>query len=96
MHARHLKLGIYQDCGTKTCGGYPGSQGFFDKDADTYAAWEVDMLKLDGCYADPSKMDESESTSEEHFRESFHTGSQSIETVKTSKLRLSIPFQSTR
>ncbi|XP_028968951.1 alpha-N-acetylgalactosaminidase [Galendromus occidentalis] len=58
MHARGLKMGIYQDCGTKTCGGYPGSEGFFKKDANTYAAWGVDMLKLDGCYADPNKMDE--------------------------------------
>lgn len=58
VHARGLRLGIYQDCGTKTCGGYPGSQGFFDKDAKTYASWGVDMLKLDGCYANEEDMDQ--------------------------------------
>lgn len=57
VHAKGLKLGIYQDCGTKTCAGYPGSFGHFDTDAQTYAEWEVDMLKLDGCYAQPKDMD---------------------------------------
>ena len=37
------------DMGTNTCGGYPGSQGFEQIDAQTYASWGVDYLKLDGC-----------------------------------------------
>lgn len=57
VHERGLKLGIYQDCGTKTCGGYPGSFGHYKDDAQTYADWAVDMLKLDGCYMDPILMD---------------------------------------
>ncbi|XP_027730175.1 alpha-N-acetylgalactosaminidase [Vombatus ursinus] len=54
VHSRGLKLGIYEDLGNKTCMGYPGST--LDKvvlDAQTFASWEVDMLKLDGCYSSP-------------------------------------------
>ncbi|XP_076359755.1 alpha-N-acetylgalactosaminidase-like [Tachypleus tridentatus] len=57
VHSKGLKLGIYQDCGSKTCAGYPGSAGHFEIDAQTFADWNVDMLKLDGCYADPKDMD---------------------------------------
>jgi len=32
-----------------TCAGRPGSLGYERKDADTYAAWGVDYLKLDTC-----------------------------------------------
>ncbi|XP_074083164.1 alpha-N-acetylgalactosaminidase [Macrotis lagotis] len=52
VHARSLKLGIYADMGKKTCMGYPGTT--LDKvelDAETFANWTVDMLKLDGCYS---------------------------------------------
>ncbi|OQR78001.1 alpha-galactosidase A-like [Tropilaelaps mercedesae] len=58
IHSKGLKIGIYQDCGTKTCAGYPGSAGFFEKDAKTFAHWEVDMLKLDGCNANQNIMDD--------------------------------------
>ncbi|KFY17524.1 hypothetical protein V492_00619 [Pseudogymnoascus sp. VKM F-4246] len=51
---RYLKqkgfhFGIYQDAGTATCGGYPGSLGFEQIDADTFTNWGIDYLKLDGC-----------------------------------------------
>ncbi|XP_068938077.1 alpha-N-acetylgalactosaminidase [Petaurus breviceps papuanus] len=52
VHSRGLKLGIYEDMGNKTCMGYPGTT--LDKvvlDAQTFASWSVDMLKLDGCYS---------------------------------------------
>lgn len=52
MHDKGLKLGIYGDMGTLTCGGYPGTT--LDKiktDAQTFADWGVDMLKFDGCYS---------------------------------------------
>ncbi|XP_072723999.1 alpha-N-acetylgalactosaminidase isoform X2 [Ciconia boyciana] len=52
VHARGLKLGIYGDLGTLTCGGYPGTTlGYVEQDAQTFAEWGVDMLKLDGCYS---------------------------------------------
>ena len=51
MHARGLKLGIYSDMGTETCGGYPGSKFYMGQDAQTFADWGIDSLKLDGCYS---------------------------------------------
>ncbi|NXN94253.1 NAGAB acetylgalactosaminidase, partial [Rhinopomastus cyanomelas] len=52
VHARGLKLGIYGDLGTLTCGGYPGTTlDRVKQDAQTFADWGVDMLKLDGCYS---------------------------------------------
>lgn len=54
VHAKGLKLGIYSDYGTKSCGGYPGSEGHLQQDADTFASWGVDSLKFDGCYSNVS------------------------------------------
>jgi len=51
VHKKGLKLGIYGDYGTYTCGGYPGSLGYLELDAQTFADWGVDSLKLDGCNA---------------------------------------------
>lgn len=52
MRAKGVKFGIYSDEGSQTCGGYPGSQGFEALDAQTFAAWGVAYLKLDGCNND--------------------------------------------
>ena len=49
VHAKGLKLGIYEDAGTATCAGYPGSLGHEAQDARTFAAWGVDYLKYDNC-----------------------------------------------
>ncbi|XP_060599688.1 alpha-N-acetylgalactosaminidase-like isoform X1 [Ruditapes philippinarum] len=51
IHSKGLKLGIYGDMGTLTCKKYPGSKFYLELDAQTFASWEVDMLKLDCCYA---------------------------------------------
>lgn len=58
IHSRGLKLGIYEDIGTLTCGGFPGTQGYEELDAKTFAEWKVDLLKLDGCYRDPRSFDQ--------------------------------------
>nr|CAI5822227.1 unnamed protein product [Callosobruchus analis] len=50
IHIKGLKFGIYGDYGTYTCAGYPGSKGHLQVDADTFAEWGVDYLKLDGCH----------------------------------------------
>ena len=50
IHGKGLKFGIYSSAGTKTCEGFPGSLGFEDKDAMTWASWEVDYVKYDNCY----------------------------------------------
>ena len=57
LHGKGLKLGIYGDYGTYTCGGYPGSIDHLELDAQTFAEWEVDYVKLDGCYSSPDSMD---------------------------------------
>lgn len=57
VHSKGLKLGIYQDIGSKTCAQYPGSYEHYDIDAATFAEWEVDSLKVDGCNADPKDFD---------------------------------------
>jgi alpha-galactosidase len=49
VHAKGLKLGIYSDAGSQTCGGRPGSRGFEFQDAKTYAEWGIDFLKYDWC-----------------------------------------------
>ena len=51
VHSLGLKFGIYTDRGNLTCAGRPGSKGFEDLDAQTYASWGVDYLKEDSCYA---------------------------------------------
>lgn len=58
MHKQGLKLGIYEDFGTHTCGGYPGSEYYLQMDAQTFADWGVDLLKFDGCYSVPSTYDD--------------------------------------
>jgi alpha-galactosidase len=50
LHARGFKFGIYSCAGSKTCGGYPGSQGHEYQDALSFASWGVDYLKYDWCY----------------------------------------------
>jgi alpha-galactosidase len=49
IHAKGLKMGIYSDAGSQTCGGRPGSRGYEFQDAKTYASWGVDYLKYDWC-----------------------------------------------
>jgi hypothetical protein len=36
--------------GNETCQRRPGSLGYEKKDANTYASWRVDYLKLDSCH----------------------------------------------
>ncbi len=50
VHGKGLKLGIYSDAGLMTCQKRPGSFGYEELDAKTYAEWEVDYLKYDFCF----------------------------------------------
>jgi alpha-galactosidase len=50
VHSKGLKLGIYSDAGTLTCGERPGSFGYEEKDARQFAEWGVDYLKYDYCH----------------------------------------------
>lgn len=49
IHSKGLKLGIYSDAGSATCGGRPGSRGYEYQDAAMYAEWGIDYLKYDWC-----------------------------------------------
>ena len=58
MHSKNMLFGIYEDIGTKTCAGYPGSWSHMRDDAQTFAEWKVDYLKLDGCNLNQTQMPE--------------------------------------
>ena len=49
-HSKGLKFGIYSDAGIYTCERRPGSLGYEEIDAKTYAEWGVDYLKYDNCH----------------------------------------------
>lgn len=51
VHSLGLSLGLYSDAADRTCAGCYGSYGYERIDAETYAAWGVDLLKYDYCYA---------------------------------------------
>jgi alpha-galactosidase len=51
VHSKGLKLGIYSSPGPKTCGGYAGSYGHEEQDAETFAQWGIDYVKYDWCSA---------------------------------------------
>lgn len=63
LHSMGLKLGIYGDCGTETCQNYPGqlkyhdnlTDNYFELDAITFAKWNIDSFKFDGCYLNVSR-----------------------------------------
>jgi alpha-galactosidase len=52
VHGKGLKLGIYSDAGSMTCARRPGSRGYENQDAETYARWGIDYLKYDWCNTD--------------------------------------------
>ena len=49
IHSKGLKIGIYSDAGSLTCGGRPGSRGYEFQDAQSYAEWGIDYVKYDWC-----------------------------------------------
>jgi len=51
IHSKGLKFGIYSDAGPLTCAGWPGSRGYEEIDAQTFASFGVDYLKYDNCFA---------------------------------------------
>ena len=66
MHAKGLKLGVYNDIGRGTCAGDPGlnvsavpdrvADEQLDRDAHTFASWGIDSIKIDGCGGDKDTM----------------------------------------
>jgi len=52
IHSKGLKFGIYEDRGHSTCQQLPGSFEHEQVDMSTFAAWGVDYIKLDSCFAE--------------------------------------------
>ncbi|KAI8033665.1 hypothetical protein M5D96_013577 [Drosophila gunungcola] len=58
IHFLGLKFGLYHDVGERTCmfrG--PGAARHFELDAQTFASWGVDYVKMDGCFASEEDLD---------------------------------------
>jgi alpha-galactosidase len=51
VHSKGMLIGIYSSPGHRTCGGFEGSHGHEQQDAETWAAWGIDYLKYDWCGA---------------------------------------------
>jgi alpha-galactosidase len=50
LHAAGLLVGLYTDAGPNGCGGAgQGSYGHYQQDANTFAAWGFDAVKVDFC-----------------------------------------------
>jgi len=51
VHSLGFKFGLYTSVGDKTChsGWSPGSYGYYDQDAQLFADWGVDWVKVDWC-----------------------------------------------
>ncbi len=50
LHAAGLRVGLYTDAGPDGCGGAgQGSYGHYQQDANTFAAWGFDAVKVDFC-----------------------------------------------
>ncbi|HEU0250299.1 MAG TPA: glycoside hydrolase family 27 protein [Solirubrobacteraceae bacterium] len=50
LHHAGLRLGLYTDAGSDGCGGVgQGSYGHYRQDADTFAGWGIDAVKVDFC-----------------------------------------------
>lgn len=52
IHSKGLKFGIYECRGYLTCQKLPGSFQHEQADMNSFAAWGVDYIKLDACYAE--------------------------------------------
>jgi len=55
IHALGLRFGIYTAIGTRTCQSLPGSWGHYAQDAETFASWGVDFVKVDDCGGLPAE-----------------------------------------
>jgi len=58
LHAAGLRVGLYTDAGSDGCGGAgQGSYGHYQEDADTFAAWGFDAVKMDFCGGSEAHLD---------------------------------------
>jgi len=58
LHSKGLKYGLYTDAGVNTCSQgerpfkIPGSYGHYAQDAQTFASWGMDYVKMDWCHTE--------------------------------------------
>ncbi|HEV3093498.1 MAG TPA: glycoside hydrolase family 27 protein [Solirubrobacteraceae bacterium] len=65
LHGAGLLLGLYTDAGGDGCGGIgQGSDGHYRQDADAFAAWGVDAVKVDFCGGSRLGLDPAQAYSE--------------------------------
>jgi hypothetical protein len=58
LHAAGFLVGLYTDAGPDGCGGAgQGSYGHYQQDADTFAAWGFDAVKVDFCGGSERRLD---------------------------------------
>jgi len=58
IHSKGLKAGIYTDAGSNGCGGAnQGSYGHYQQDANQFASWGFDALKVDFCGGHAMRLD---------------------------------------
>ena len=50
VHSKGLKFGMYTSSGHRMCMGAAASYDFEFEDVDTFASWDVDLLKYDFCH----------------------------------------------
>ena len=51
LHSMGLKFGMYNDIGDRLCSGAQvGLYGHEEIDAQSYAQWDIDFIKVDNCY----------------------------------------------
>ncbi len=59
LHAHGFEAGIYTDAGTSGCSGQGvGSYGHYQQDANQFAAWGFDAVKMDFCGAGQTWLDQ--------------------------------------
>ncbi|XP_013385555.1 alpha-galactosidase [Lingula anatina] len=88
VHSKGLKFGLYTCVGTLTCGRRPGSYGYEEIDAQTYADWKVDFVKNDDCYIHPGE--NIEKSYQTMYAAIKNTGRQMIHSVKGSAENLEL------
>ncbi|XP_049881323.1 alpha-N-acetylgalactosaminidase-like [Pectinophora gossypiella] len=57
IHGKGLKFGMYLNIAVDTCMRYPGSRGHFRVDTKSLAEWDVDYVKVDGCFVEEEYLD---------------------------------------
>jgi hypothetical protein len=58
LHAAGFLVGLYTDAGPDGCGGAgEGSYGHYQQDANTFAAWGFDAVKVDFCGGSEQRLD---------------------------------------